>query len=306
MPELIRPNALEKGDTICIVPTARAITEKELDDGITLAESWGLNVTLAENVGKKAYQFGGSDQERAKAFIDAWMNPEIRAIWCARGGYGTIRMLQNIHDLNLKTDPKWLVGFSDITALHSYLNNAGLMSIHAQMPFAIGNKSEETKNSICDALFGRSKPIVKAPHHLDQIGETEGVLTGGNLSVLYSLRGTHYDLDVSDKILLLEDLDELLYHVDRMAQNLRAGGWDKKIKGLVVGGMSDMWDKNPDDPFGANAEQIIHKALGRTDIPIAFGFPVGHLNDNRALRFGEKIKLSVNDNGAHLSFNYSS
>ena len=303
---MTRPAPLSQGDIVRIVPTARAITESELTDGIELLRSWGLTVQLATNVGAKQNQLAGSDEERAEALKAAFLDDSVRCIWCARGGYGTVRVLEKIPPEIITQNPKWVVGFSDITALHNYMNQLGIMSIHAQMPFAINKKTEATHQTLRQALFGEQLLIESTGHGYSKAGQAYGELVGGNLSVLYSLRGSAYDLVVQDKILFLEDLDELYYHLDRMAQNLKASGWNKKIAGLVVGGMTAMWDKNPEDPFGASSEQILLDALGTADIPVAFGFPVGHSANNQALLLGQKVKLSVSNKGAQLSFENSS
>lgn len=326
----ILPPSLRPGDTIAIIPTARAINTDELRDGIALAESWGLRVKLGAGIGRKAYQQAGTAEERAADLQAALNDPEVRAIWCARGGYGTVHLLEHLDLSGLKKNPKWIVGFSDITVLHNALNRVGVASLHAQMPFAIGNKTEECRESMRKILFGGEWPMVSAqwpvgsgqwsvgsgqslvgPAGLDtqhsslvtstsRLGSCEGVLVGGNLSVLYSLRGTPFDLDTSGKILFLEDLDELRYHMDRMIQNLKYGGWFKELAGLVVGGMSDMRDRLPEDPFGKEVEEMIAEAVAPYDYPVCFGFPAGHIADNLALVLGAEAKLSVTELGGVL------
>lgn len=302
MPAAIRPPALRSGDTIAIIPTARAIVPEELRDGIALAESWGLKVKLGTGIGRKAFQQAGTGVERAADLQAAIDDPAVRAIWCARGGYGTVHLMEHIDLSPLKNDPKWVVGFSDITVLHNALSNLGVPSLHAQMPHNIGAKTDATKDSLRHALLGDAFEVLgpRAPHQ--RIGTGEGVLIGGNLSVLYALRGTPYDIDPRGKILVLEDLDELLYHVDRMAMNLKLGGWFTDLAGLVVGGMNDMRDRNEADPFGSTAEEIIARMAEGTRYPIAVGMPFGHISDNRALVLGQKAKLSVTTSGATLSF----
>ncbi|HRP00640.1 MAG TPA: LD-carboxypeptidase [Flavobacteriales bacterium] len=318
---MLIPPPLRPGDTIAIVPTARAITAEELRDGIALAESWGLKVKLGDGIGHKHFQQAGTAEERAVDLQAALNDPAVRAIWCARGGYGTVHLLDHLDLSALRRDPKWIVGFSDITVLHNALHTIGIASLHAQMPFNIGAKTEATRETLRAALFGETfqvvatsfgprasgfggdaEPVARSPWPAARVGQCEGVLIGGNLSLLYALRGTPYDIDPRGKILFIEDLDELLYHVDRMVQNLRMAGWFKDLAGLIVGGMSDMRDKNPDDPFGKTAEEIIADALGDTTYPVCFGFPAGHIDDNRALVFGQKAKLSATANGATLSF----
>lgn len=325
----ITPPPLHPGDTIAIVPTARAITVDELRDGIALAESWGLRVKLGSGIGRKHFQQAGTDAERAADLQAAINDPEVKAIWCARGGYGTIRIMDQVDLSPLQRDPKWIIGFSDITVLHSAIHQLGVASLHAQMPFAIGNKTAECVESIREILFCKDRPVLVGPNSMgsggldtflahsepaqegsakqsqgtrtiSRPGTCEGILAGGNLSVLYSLRGTPFDLDPSGKILFLEDLDELRYHMDRMIQNLKHGGWFKELAGLVVGGMSDMRDRLPEDPFGKEVEEMIAEAVAPYNYPVCYGFPAGHIADNRALLLGAKARLSVTEMGAVL------
>ncbi len=309
MEALQRPPSLRPGDLVSIVPTARAIVADELRDGIALLDSWGLRVKLGSGIGRKHFQFAGTHEERAADLQAAIDDPDVRAIWCARGGYGTVHLMEQLDHYHLRDDPKWIIGFSDITVLHNALHNIGLSSLHAQMPFSIGPKSAETKETLRRALFGEALVIdhtLSGSHAsvgtVNRPGTCEGVVIGGNLSLFYALHGTSFDIDPSGKILVVEDLDELLYHVDRMVMNLKLGGWFRRLAGLVVGGMTDMHNNNEQDPFGQTAEEIIIDAVGWTDYPVCFGFPVGHIPDNRALLLGQKAKLSVTDNGATLSF----
>lgn len=297
---------LRPGDTIAIVPTARAIVPAELREGIRLAESWGLRVKLGSCIGKKHYQQAGTARQRAADLQAALEDPQVKAVWCARGGYGTVHLLDHL-DLEVFTQhPKWVVGFSDVTVLHNTLHGLGLPSLHAQMPFNIGSKSDDARESLRRALFGEHLSISMshpdATAQLVRQGEGEGLLVGGNLSLLYALRGTPFDIDPTGKILFMEDLDELLYHVDRMVTNLKLSGWFNNLAGLVVGGMTDMRDKDPQDPFGRTAEQIVADAVGDAPFPVCYGFPAGHIADNRALVMGKTAKLSVTDTGATLSF----
>ena len=302
--EPIIPPSLKAGDTIAIIPTARAIANEELRDGIALAESWGLRVMLGAGVGRKHFQQAGTDAERLADLQAAINDPHVSAIWCARGGYGTMRLMEGIDLSPLRQNPKWLIGFSDITVLHSALHNMGICSLHAQMPHNIGTKTAATKETLRKALFGEGFEIISSESSLSsqRLGHCEGILIGGNLSLLYAFRGTPYDMDPRGKILFLEDLDELLYHMDRMVMNLKLSGWFRNLAGLVVGGMSDMRNRNEADPFGQIVEEMIAEASKGTNYPVCFGFPAGHIPDNRALIMGAKAKLSVTESGATLSF----
>lgn len=303
---MITPPPLQPGDTIAIIPTARAISLEELQDGIALAESWGLKVRMGEGVDRRQYQQAGSAAERAGDLEAALRDPGVKAVWCARGGYGTVHLLELVDLSMLRKHPKWIVGFSDITVLHSALNRIGVASLHAQMPFKIANKSEACKATLKDALFGQwpGTTITRGGSlELDRAGVAEGELVGGNLSLLYALRGTPYDLDTRGKVLFIEDLDELLYHMDRMVMNLKLGGLFQNLAGLVVGTMTEMRDKDPGDPFGLSAEAIVARAVAQATYPVCYNFPAGHIADNHALVFGQKVKLNVARDGASLSFN---
>lgn len=297
---------LRPGDTIAIVPTARAIMRDELTEGIELAKSWGLHVKLGSCIGKKHFQQAGTARQRAADLRAALEDPKVKAVWCARGGYGTVHLLDHLEPEIFRSNPKWVVGFSDVTVLHNTLHGLGLPSLHAQMPFNIGSKSDDARESLRRALFGEQLGISMrhpaANASLARQGEGEGVLVGGNLSLLYALRGTPFDIDPAGKILFLEDLDELLYHVDRMLMNLKLSGWFNNLAGLIVGGMTDMRDKDPKDPYGRTAEQIVADAVGDAPYPVCYGFPAGHIADNRALVMGQMAKLSVTATGATLSF----
>ena len=299
------PAPLRPGDTIAIIPTARAIMRDELTEGIELAKSWGLNVKLGSCIGKKHYQQAGTARQRAADLQAALEDPSVKAVWCARGGYGTVHLLDHIEPEVFTRNPKWVVGFSDVTVLHNTLHGLGLPSVHAQMPFNIGSKSDDARESLRRALFGEHLSIsMRHPESAPEprLGEGEGTLVGGNLSLLYALRGTPFDIEPAGKILFIEDLDELLYHVDRMVTNLRISGWFSQLAGLIVGGMTEMRDKDPKDPYGKSAEQIVADAVGDAGYPVCYGFPAGHIADNRALVMGQKAKLSVTTTGATLSF----
>lgn len=313
---VVVPPSLNSGDTIAIIPTARAISVDELKDGIALAESWGLRVKLGAGIGRKSFQQAGTAEERAADLQAALDDPTVKAVWCARGGYGTVHLLEHLDLSVLRERPKWVVGFSDITVLHNALHTMGIASLHAQMPFNLAAKTEASRNTLRNALFGSAavinsqlsgadtsrKPDDQQRTTGNRPGNCEGLVVGGNLSLLYALRGTPYDIDPRGKLLFLEDLDELYYHLDRMVMNLKLAGWFKDLAGLIIGGMSDMRDKNPDDPFGKTAERIIADAVGDTSYPVCYGFPAGHIDDNRAIVLGQKAKLSVTANDATLSF----
>lgn len=296
---LISPPFLVKGDTIVLIATARKISEAELEPAITELKKWGLNVELGANIFKKRHQFAGTDLQRANDLQWAIDHPNAKAILIARGGYGTIRIIDKVRLKNLRQNPKWLIGYSDVTVIHSELNLLGIESLHATMPVNF-KKSKNALTSLHNALFGKkiNYPIKTNP--LNRIGIGEGEIVGGNLSMLYALSGTDSDLHTKNKILFIEDLDEYLYHIDRMMMQLKRSGKLKKLKGLIVGGMSDMKDNAI--PFGKNAEEIILDAVAEYDYPVCFGFPAGHIKENYAFYLGKKAKLTVNK--TNVSFTY--
>jgi muramoyltetrapeptide carboxypeptidase len=230
-------------------------------------------------------------------------HPEVKAIFCARGGYGTVRIIDRLNFDYFEQHPKWIVGYSDITALHSHIHTQfGIETLHAIMPVNFGEAgSDVAVESLRDVLFGEAPDyhIPAAPLHIE--GEARGILTGGNLSILYSLSATSSDIDTEGKILFIEDLDEYLYHIDRMMINLHRAGKLSNLKGLIVGGMSRMNDNKV--PFGKNAEEIIYDYASGLNIPVCFGFPAGHQPDNRALILGREVNMSVSQqHGVRVQF----
>ncbi|MDN6310506.1 MAG: S66 peptidase family protein [Flavobacteriaceae bacterium] len=294
------PPALQKGDQVAIIATARKVQPQELEPAINLLESWGLEVIIGNSIGLKNHQFAGSDQERAADLQTQINNPNIKAIWCAKGGYGSVRILDLVDFIPLLKQPKWLIGYSDVTAIHSELQKIGLCSLHAQMCLGFEDKTKETMASLRSVLFGEKINYKIQAHHFNQQGKAEGRLVGGNLSMIYSLCGSPSAIDPDNAILLIEDLDEYLYHIDRMMQNLKRNGYFEKLKGVIVGGMTDMNDNTI--PFGKTAEEIISEILQAYDFPVLFNFPAGHISDNRALILGQKIVLDVNTKGGELLY----
>lgn len=297
---MIRPNYLKEGATVAIVSTARRISKKELIPAITILKKRGLKVVLGTSIGAEDHQFAGNDELRTSDFQTMLDHPEIDAIWCARGGYGTVRIIDQLDFSNFKNYPKWIIGYSDITVLHAHLHQLGIETLHAQMPLFIETKSDATINSIKETLFGEKYEIIIPSEKNNINGIASGQLIGGNLSILYSLCGSPSALNTKGKILFIEDLDEYLYHIDRMLQNLKRNGMFDQLEGLIVGGMTQMHDN--DIPFGKNAAEMILDICSEYDFPITFNFPAGHLEDNRALILGRKVDLMVNKNAVTLSF----
>ncbi len=298
--KMIAPLYLKKGDTVAIVSTARKNIDDNLKPSIDLLHSWGLEVVIGTTIGLDRDQLAGTDEERAEDFQKQLDNPNVKAIWCVRGGYGTVRMIDLLDFTKFKQNPKWIVGFSDVTVLHSHLNNLGYQTIHGTMPISIERASFEAKETLRKALFGDRLSYSISCDNMNKMGIGKGELVGGNLSILYSLLGSASAIDCTDKILFLEDLDEYLYHIDRMMINLKRNGCLESLKGIVVGAMTKM--KDNDIPWGKNALEIIQDVAKKYNIPIVYNFPAGHIQDNRALIFGKQVTLEVNDLETKLTF----
>lgn len=297
---IITPSYLKKGDKIGIVAPARKISREELQPAIDIFSSWGLEVVLGKNIFNQENQFSGSDEERTEDLQTMLDDVSIKAIIGARGGYGTVRIIDKLDFSRFVKNPKWIIGYSDITVLHSHIHtNFGIETLHATMPINFP-KNAEAVETLRKSLFGEPLNYQIENHSLNKKGNAEGILTGGNLSLLYALSATKSDIETKGKILFIEDLDEYLYHIDRMMMNLKRSGKLENLAGLIVGGMSDMKDNAV--PFGKNAEEIILDAVKEYNFPVCFNFPAGHIDRNLALIFGRKISLSVSDKTT-LSFN---
>ncbi|WP_304201063.1 LD-carboxypeptidase [Flavobacterium alvei] len=297
---MITPAYLQKGDTVAIVSTARKNIDDNLKPSIDLLHSWGLEVVIGSTIGLDYNQLAGTDEQRAADFQQQMDNPNIKAIWCVRGGYGTVRMIDLLDFTKFKQHPKWIVGFSDVTVLHNHLNTMGFKSIHGTMPVSIATTAPESKASLKSALFGEPISYKINPFQMNRFGKATGELVGGNLSILNSLFGSKSAIDCTDKILFIEDLDEYLYHIDRMMMNLKRNGCLESIKGIIVGGMTKM--KDNDIPWGKNANEIVEDITKNYNIPILYSFPAGHVHDNRALIMGNTVSLEVNENGGTVVF----
>jgi muramoyltetrapeptide carboxypeptidase len=298
--KMITPTYLQKGDTVAIVSTARKNIDDNLKPTIDLLEGWGLTVKLGKTIGLDYYQLAGTDEQRTEDFQEQMDNPNIKAIWCVRGGYGTVKIIDKLDFTKFKQNPKWIIGFSDVTVLHGHLNRMGIESLHATMPVAIPRATDEAKNSLCAALFGEKLQYTLECDALNHKGKAKGELVGGNLSILYSLLGSESAIDCADKILFIEDLDEYLYHVDRMMMNLKRNGCLQSLKGIIVGAMTEM--KDNEIPWGRNALEIIEDIVKGLNIPIIYNFPAGHIRDNRALIFGRQVSMDVNTEQSKVVF----
>jgi muramoyltetrapeptide carboxypeptidase len=302
---MLHPAYLKEGDTVGIVAPARKIKAEDIEVALKVFQSWGLEVVLGGHLFHEWDQFSGTDEQRADDLQQMLNNKEIKAIFCARGGYGTVRIVDKLDLTFFKIHPKWIVGYSDITVLHTEIHKKlGIESIHAVMPinFPSYEPLHPTIKSLQQALFGHQL-IYSFQHKLSKLnrdGEGYGEVVGGNLSILYCLQGSSSSFATHGKILFLEDLDEYLYHIDRMLVNLKRSGMLDHLEGLIVGGMTDMKD-NP-IPFGKTAVEIILDAVKEYDFPVLFDFPAGHTKNNLALLLGRKARLSVSAVKAELVF----
>lgn len=297
---MISPPYLKKGDTIAIVATARKNITDNLKPAIDLAKSWGLEVVIGNTIGLDNNQLAGTDEQRADDFQKMIDNPNIKAIWCARGGYGTVKMIDLVDFTKFKQNPKWIIGFSDVTVLHSHLNHLGFETIHGIMPVNIEKASPIIEETLQKALFGESLTYSVPYEKENKSGTAEGEIIGGNLSILYSLMGSESQVDCKGKILFLEDLDEYLYHIDRMMMSLKRCGCFENLGGMVVGSFTKM--KDNDIPWGKTAHQIIADITKKYNFPIVYNFPAGHVHNNNTLILGRKVILEVSENETILKF----
>jgi muramoyltetrapeptide carboxypeptidase len=296
---MITPPYLKKGDVVAIVATARKNIDDNLKTSIEWLKSWGLEVKIGSTIGLDLDQLAGTDEQRAKDFQQQMDDPKIKAIWCVRGGYGTVRMIDLLNFTKFKQNPKWIIGFSDVTVLHNHLNTMGFKSIHGIMPVSV-KATPLAKETLRIALFGERLEYDIEPHKMNRFGKASGELVGGNLSILYSLMGSPSAINCDNKILFIEDLDEYLYHIDRMMMNLKRNGCLESIKGIIIGSMTKM--KDNDIPWGKDALQIVDDVTKKYKIPIIFNFPAGHIQDNRALIMGNKITIDVNEECSKVYF----
>lgn len=290
-----KPELLKLTNKVGIISTARKITRKEVQPAINKLQSWGLEPILGKHLFSEYHQFAGTTDERASDLQEMLDRPDIKAIFCARGGYGTVKLIDKIDFTQFKEHPKWVVGYSDITVLHSHIQrNYEIQSLHATMPINFPKiaRDNTATESLYNALFYGDNEYQIKQHPFNKKGRAQGQLVGGNLSILNSLLGSSSDVNTIGKILFIEDLDEYLYHIDRMMMNMKRNGKFDHIRALLIGGMNDMNDN--DIPFGKTAEEIILDVLGEVSFPVLFNVPAGHIDDNRALIIGANTIVDVN------------
>ena len=295
----IAPPFLQPGQRVALVAPARKISAAEVAPAVATLRGWGLDVVLGESIGAEHHQFAGDDALRRRDFQRQLDNPAVRAILCARGGYGTARIVDELNFQAFAAHPKWVAGFSDITVLNSHLLRLGYQSIHGVMPVLYGQAGGAAAvASLRRALFGEALDYQAAPYPLNRPGSATGELVGGNLSLLHTSTGTASQASFAGRILFLEDLDEYLYHLDRMLLHLHRSGQLSGLAGLVVGHFSEVKDNAV--PFGQTAYEIIDHYARRYDFPVGYGFPVGHEAANQALVVGRTATLTVDAGGTRI------
>ena len=289
---MISPSVLRKGDLVALVAPARKVALAELRTAAEILKSWGLEVLYPEGLFLEDHQFAGSDSDRVKQIQFSLDNTEVKALLCVRGGYGTSRIIDALDFTVFLQKPKWMIGFSDFTVMLNHLYNLGVTSVHAPIALLLHQNIEVQKKMkaiLFDSTYSNSFTL---PYHsLNQLGVVEGSIIGGNLSVLVNQIGTASFPNLQNGILFIEDLDEYLYHIDRMMVQLDRIGVFKQISGLLIGHMSGMHDNKI--PFGKTAYQIIYSIIAKYKLTVAFGFPIGHEENNLPIVVGERMRLHV-------------
>lgn len=299
---MIRPAFLRQGDTVCIVAPGRKLDINIINSAASIIESWGLNVKFGKNLFSEKHSYlSGTDAERLSDLQEALNDSSIQAIICARGGYGTTRILDQVDFTSFAKNPKWICGFSDITALHLKLQSLNIQSIHGTMPIQFSDPSfASCADQLRDVLFGETISLTAAASVHNRLGEATGEIVGGNLSLLTESLGTASELQTESKILMIEEIGEYVYRFDRMLVQLKRAGKLKDLAGLVMGHMTDI--KESELPFGESVEQLIRYHTKEFKYPVAFNFPTGHDNPNMAWIEGAQAKLVVTHTEATLRF----
>lgn len=303
--KIISPQKLQAGDTVAIIAPAGIIKtgKKSIKTAQSLIESWGLAAVLGANIFEENNHFAGNEEQRLKDIQWALDSPKIKAIWCARGGYGSIRIVDKINFEGFKKNPKWFIGYSDITVIHNQLNNLGYETLHGMMVVNLEEDSKNIKNSIKSlkaGLFDSLDTYEIDSNKANRFGKSKGILIGGNLTLLTSQLGSSTQLDTRNKILFIEEIGEYKYHIDRMLQSLKRAGYFNHCTGVIVGDMMNIKSNIP--AWGCSVEELIMNVLEPYDFPVAFGIPAGHMPENQALIFGRSIELSVTESKTKITF----
>ena len=294
------PPALQQGSIIQILAPAKRIDAAAVYLTKEVLENAGFIVQISEHCLGKHHYFSGSFGERLSDLQEALKDPNIDAILCARGGYGCVHLVDELDWSYFQENPKWIVGFSDVTVLHSRIQSMGIASIHGTMPLNFKDHTQASRETLINAISGQPYSINVAPSKFNKLGFIEAPVMGGNLAIIASLLGTNDQPDYTNSILFIEEVGEPLYNLDRMFYSLKKAGVLNSIKGLIVGGMTSM--KDSEIPFGDTLEEIIDQHVKDLGIPVAFNFPAGHLKDNRSVIFGNKASLTISDGGSLVNF----
>lgn len=298
---MIIPDKLKPGDTVCMLSPSGKIQSEYLDGAEARLREWGLNVYRSEHCAGENGRFSGTVAERLADLEEALFNPAVKALFCSRGGYGAVHLLSYLSESEILKHPKWIIGYSDITALHMVWNRAGVASLHAPMARHLTEEpaADAATQALERLLFEGSAAYDTRPHLLNRAGYAEGTVVGGNFSVLSGLRGTPYDFSWKETILFLEDIGERAYHIERMLYNLKLGGVLSRISGLIIGKFTDC----PEDVLlGRTVYETVAEMVKEYRYPVLFDFPVGHVKDNVPLVVGRKASLEVNEKGGRLDF----
>jgi len=302
--QLIQPEYLKSGDTISIVAPSGVLNnfDNKITKAINIFKSWGLNVVIGNHIFDKNGHFAGTDKNREKDFQKALDNKNIKAIWCARGGYGAVRIIDNLNFDSYLKNPKWIIGFSDITVIHNKLNLLNSESIHAMMitGFDDIDQNNDSLSKLKNVLFGDNLSYSINSNKNNKTGKSEGILVGGNLTLIQSTIGSKTELKMKDKILFIEEIGEYAYHIDRMLYSLKRADYFENCKGLIVGQISDV-KKNTTD-FGRSINEIILDILDEYNFPILFDFPAGHEKTNFPIILGRKVILDVSKSDSKVIF----
>ncbi|WP_299105158.1 LD-carboxypeptidase [uncultured Tenacibaculum sp.] len=302
--KLKTPTYLQKGDTIAIVAPAGILKNRKhvIDRAKDLAESWGLKVVYGKHMFNQEHHFAGTDEQRCEDFQKALDNPNIKAIWSARGGYGSVRILDRLDFTKFLENPKWIIGYSDITAFHNHIHNLGIETLHAMMGTSMQDKVEDIEETITTfrkALFGESLRYEIQSSKYNREGDVSGELVGGNIAILASMLGSDSQMSTKGKILFIEEIGEYKYSIDRMLQSLKRAGYFNGVNGVLVGDMTKI--KKNTTPWGSSIEQLILDVVPN-EIPVLFNFPAGHEPDNRALIMGREVELQIGENTSNVIF----
>lgn len=295
---MFRPPYLQPGDKVAVISPAGAIEPSTIEDAIKTLRSWELEPVIGRYATAKQGYFAGSDEQRMEDFQWALDTEDIRAIFCTRGGYGSMRIVEQLDYSIFQGAPKWLVGFSDITVFHAKLNTLGIESMHAAMPKSFPQTIPEALQRTREFLFGKVSAYHLPPHPLNRPGIVQAELTGGNLTLLHCIHSTSLECKHQNPVLFIEDVGENLYAIDRMLQSLKLTEKFNKIQGLIAGEFTEMKGMN----FGKDAYTIIRELLEEYEYPVCFGFPAGHSTANYPLIIGSTIHLEINQAGTDISF----